>query len=437
MTVSVMLLVSAAAAAVAAAVVYAAMRGRLARAEAAAAVGAARLEAKDAELNAERKRIDDMRRHYEDVRAQAEAQFSALAQKVLDERSAKLKAEGVEQLQGVVAPLLKDMRTFREKIDASDVAAARNAGELKGQIASLVSQTNAVSAQANNLADAIRGDARLVGEWGEVQLKRVLESSGLQENIHYTYQETFRDEDTGRRSKRTDVVVGLPGERSLVIDSKMTLDAALDWHAAADEEARRAAYERLLASVRRHVDEIVGADYAAVAPNAFPVVLMYIPLEEVYMAAIKGQVRIDGRMEPLREYAARKNVTFVNSASLIPVMRLIGMMWSVDRSEKNRQEIVAAADELLRRTNEFVQDFLEVGKALDTVRARYDSAQTLLVDDVRGRSIAKAAGRLARLGAQPKTRSGRARELAAPIAEAVAEEAETDPNAQAAANSQS
>ena len=124
MSFSVMLLVSAAAAAVAAAVVYAAMRGRLARAEAAAAVGAARLEAKDAELNAERKRIDDMRRHYEDVRAQAEAQFSALAQKVLDERSAKLKAEGVEQLQGVVAPLLKDMRTFREKIDASDVAAA-------------------------------------------------------------------------------------------------------------------------------------------------------------------------------------------------------------------------------------------------------------------------------------------------------------------------
>ena len=415
-------LVSAAAgAAIAALAVYCVMRARLAKAEMEAQRSSIALES-------ERRRIEDMQRHYDDMRAQGEAQFKTLAQRIFEERSEKLKAEGMSHLKGVVDPLLEHIKEFRKKIEASDVATAERNVELKSKIENLVAQTNAVTAQANNLADAIRGDAQFSGEWGEIQLKRVLELAGFSENVDYTYQETFADE-SGRKCKRTDVVVKMPGGRALVIDSKATVEAAVGYHAADTAEAKKVFLERLVDSVRKHVDEIGSAEYQSSVPGAFPVVLMYIPLEEVYLIAMKAQIAVGGSRELLREYARRKNVVFVNAASVVPVARLVEMMWSVERSEKNRQEMAKAAEELLNRANGFIKDFLEVGAAFDGMKARYDAARAALVDAPGGRSIAKAAARLVKLGVKPKTRGGKDYRLVEPIASETCGE---DPEAAAA-----
>ena len=395
-------------AAVAALAVYSIMKSRLAKAEMEAARSSM-------EVESERRRLEDMRKHYEDVRAQGEIQFKALAQKILDERSEKLKAEGSEQLKGIVNPLLENIKEFRKKIEASDVATAERNTELKSRIESLVAQTNAVTAQANNLADAIRGDAQFSGEWGEIQLKKVLELAGFTETVDYTYQETFED-DTGRRSKRTDIIIKMPGGRSLIIDSKATIDASVEYHVATTDEEKDAFRARLVDSVRKHVDEIDSADYQSAVPNSFPTVLMYIPLEEVYMIAMKAQIPVSGARELLRDYARRKNVVFVNATSVVPVVRLIEMMWSVERSEKNRQDVARAAEELLQRANGFIKDFLEVGKAFDAMKSKYDAARNALVDAPGGRSIAKAAARLVKLGTKPKTRGGKDYALVAQIA---------------------
>lgn len=395
-------------AAVAALAVYSIMKSRLAKAEMEAARSSM-------EVESERRRLEDMRKHYEDVRAQGEIQFKALAQKILDERSEKLKAEGSEQLKGIVNPLLENIKEFRKKIEASDVATAERNTELKSRIESLVAQTNAVTAQANNLADAIRGDAQFSGEWGEIQLKKILELAGFTETVDYSYQETFED-DTGRRSKRTDIIIKMPGGRSLIIDSKATIDAAVEYHAATTEKEKDAFRARLVDSVRKHVDEIDSADYQSAVPNSFPTVLMYIPLEEVYMIAMKAQIPVSGARELLRDYARRKNVVFVNATSVVPVVRLIEMMWSVERSEKNRQDVARAAEELLQRANGFIKDFLEVGKAFDAMKSKYDAARNALVDAPGGRSIAKAAARLVKLGTKPKTRGGKDYALVAQIA---------------------
>ena len=271
-------------AAVAALAVYSIMKSRLAKAEMEAARSSM-------EVESERRRLEDMRKHYEDVRAQGEIQFKALAQKILDERSEKLKAEGSEQLKGIVNPLLENIKEFRKKIEASDVATAERNTELKSRIENLVAQTNAITAQANNLADAIRGDAQFSGEWGEIQLKKVLELAGFTETVDDSYQETFED-DTGRRSKRTDIIIKMPGGRSLIIDSKATIDASVEYHAATTDEEKDAFRAQLVDSVRKHVDEIDSADYQSAVPNSFPTVLMYIPLEEVYMIAMKAQLPV-------------------------------------------------------------------------------------------------------------------------------------------------
>ena len=370
----------------------------------------------EAELNAERRRLVEQERNYKDVLAQAEARFENLAQKVLDDRSAKLKREGSEQLRGIVDPLLRDIREFKDRMAASDIASAKTTTELKDRIAELVGQTNAVTSQANNLADAIRGDAQLTGEWGEIQLKRVLDLAGLTAPDSYTYQETFRDEDTGRKSSRTDFVIKMPGDRALIIDSKNTVEAAQRYHAAGTAEERRAAIADIAASVRRHIDEIDVAEYQKTVPNAFPTVLMYIPVEEVYLIAMKEQIPVGNTKEFLREYARRHNVVFVNSTSVIPVVKLVEMMWNVERTEKNRQETIRAAQELLNRANDFVKDFLAIGDAFKEVFAKYESAKVGLVDAPGGQSLTKAVAKLVKLGTQPKTRTGKTYELAAPIA---------------------
>ena len=137
------------------------------------------------------------------------------------------------------------------------------------------------------------------------------------------------------------------------------------------------------------------------------------------MLAMKASVSISGEKELLRDYARRHNVVFVNSASVIPIIRLIEMMWNIDRTEKNRQDTIRAAEELLLRANAFIEDFLAIGDAFKDVFEKYDAAKGRLIDGHGGQSIAKSVTKLVKLGVQPKTRGGKTYSLAAPIVESV------------------
>jgi len=364
---------------------------------------------KDEALESERKRIADMTRHYQETKDAAKAEFETLSQKILDERSAKLKTEGNEQLKGVVDGLAKDIKAFQDKIAASDVESARNNTSLQEKIAQLVGQTNAVTAQACNLADAIRGEAQLTGEWGEIQLKRVLESAGMHEGSGFTYQETFIDPE-GKR-KRTDFIVKMPGGRSLIIDSKATVQSALDYHAAKTKDEKAAALKSIIASVETHIAEIIDARYPGAVPNSFPTVLMYIPVDEVYILAMKSKLSAQNSTELVREYAARNNIVIVNSASVVPAVRLIQMMWADDAASQNAKEIVKAAQELLRRCNAFVENFLTIGEKLVEVRDVYDNVKAKLIHAPGAQSIPKAVENLVSLGVAPETRGGKSKAL--------------------------
>ncbi len=354
---------------------------------------------------------------YKKTLEQGTAQFKELAQQILEDREKKLKEDGTNPLNALVTQLKQDINNLKTSISDSNEKTATSHTDLMGKITTLVDQTNKVTEQANNLANAIRGEAQLTGEWGEIQLKRVLDLAGMASPGDYSYQETFLDDKTGRKSKRTDFVVKMPGSRSLIIDCKVTIAAAERYQGAVDEAAHDAAEAEIIDSVRKHVDEIVAAEYQASVTNAFSTVLMYIPLEEVYMLAMKASISVGGGRELLREYASRHNVVFVNSTSVVPVVRLVELMWNVERTEKNRQDTIRAAEELLRRANSFVEEFLAVGAAFKDVFAKYEQAKEHLVEAPGGRSIAKAVSQLVRLGVQPKTRSGKTYALAGPIAE--------------------
>ncbi len=353
---------------------------------------------------------------YQRTLEQGAARFESLAQKILEDREKRLSESGTKPLGDLVGQLKRELESLKASLGEVDKNAATTHVKLMGEIERLMGETGRVTREANSLAEAIRGDAQLTGEWGEIQLKRVLDLAGLVESIDYTYQETFRDDETSRRSKRTDFVIKMPDSRALIIDSKSTVAAATRYHDATDAASRDAAVAEIVASVRTHVDEIDVAQYQAAVPNALPTVLMYIPLEEVYLIAMKASIVVSGAKELLRDYARRRNIVFVNSASVVPVVRLVEMMWSAERAEKNRKETTLAAEELLRRANDFVAEFLAIGEAFKEVFARYEQAKGRLVDAPGGQSIAKAVTRLVRLGVQAKTKGGKPYALAAPIA---------------------
>ena len=399
------------------AVAVVSLGGLWVRAERARAEAERRLAAAEEAKKALERLAEAKEEQYQRTLEQGAARFESLAQRILEDRERRLAESGTKPLGDLVGQLRREIESLKASMSEVDKNAATTHVKLMGEIERLIGETGSVTREANSLAEAIRGDAQLTGEWGEIQLRRVLDLAGLVESSDYTYQETFRDDETGRRSKRTDFVIKMPGNRALIIDSKSTVAAAARYHGAADTAAREAAVAEIVASVRAHVDEINVAQYQASVPNALTTVLMYIPLEEVYLLAMKATVSVGGAKEPLRDYARRRNVVFVNSASVVPVVRLVEMMWSAERAEKNRKETTLAAEELLRRANDFVAEFLAVGEAFKEVFARYEQAKGRLVDAPGGQSIAKAVSRLVRLGVEPKTKGGKPYALAAPVAD--------------------
>ena len=364
---------------VAAAVVYAVM---------AAKVGALKVEAarQESERDAQRQLLEAQRRHYEAVIAQGEAQFKTLAQKILEERSAALKKEGAESIGNLLAPLQRQIAEFKARVDAVNSEDVKRTAELTKGIEDLVRQTNTVSEQANNLATAIRSDAQVTGAWGESQLKRVLELGGLQETVHYDYQETFASPGSDRKDLRTDVLVKMPDDRWLVIDAKTTMAAYVDYvKAEADEsaaQAREVSRERIVASVKNHVDELKNAAYhrnlsATTGKKLLNTMLMYIPFDEVFLIAMKAEVNVAGERVLLREYARRNDVVFVNSSSLMPVIRLIEMLWARDKADRKALKIKESAETLIEKFNGFLtaaDGFMAIGKHLGDAAKCYNAS---------------------------------------------------------------
>ena len=198
---------------------------------------AKRLVAAEEAQKANARLLDEREAQYKRTLEQGTAQFKELAQQILEDRERKLKEDGTSPLNLLVTQLKTEINNLKASISNSDEKAATTHTDLMGKITTLVDQTNKVTEQANNLATAIRGDAQLTGEWGEIQLKRVLDLAGMSAPNDYTYQETFFDDRTGRKSKRTDFVIKMPGNRSLIIDSKNTVAAAERYRNAADEAA--------------------------------------------------------------------------------------------------------------------------------------------------------------------------------------------------------
>lgn len=326
----------------------------------------------DTELKVEREKVAELRRQYEETLQKAEARFKTLAQTILEERCAKLRDEGEKGMQGIADGLRQCIQEFRQRVEKINGESAERSGKLGERISVLVDQTNAVSDQANKLAQAIRGEAQVTGEWGEHQLKRVLELGGLQETVDYSYQETFAESGSTRVNLRTDVLIKMSDGRWMVIDAKTTLPAYVDYVAAEGDENRQEPRQRIISSLQKHVEEMKTAAYhrkleQVTGKKLLNTMLMYIPFEEVYLIAMKAEISVGGTKKTLREYALENDVVFINSTGLLPVVKMLADFWAVAKADRKAMKIKEAAEAMAEKFRVFLEaddGFMKLGNQL-------------------------------------------------------------------------
>lgn len=335
------------------------------------------------EVEAQKRANNERDLRYQREKELTVARVDELSRKILAETSEKLKRDSGENIGLLLKPLQEELNKFRQRIDEVNTEDATRAGKLDERIRRLVEDTNQVSAKANELAAAIRGEAQVTGEWAEMQLKSILDMAGLREGTDYSYQESFAAEGSGHKDKRMDFLIKLPEERWMVVDSKATVAAYADFIGTTDETDRKAAQERIVASVKAHIDEMARANYAkelaiAQGKNLLPTMLMYIPFDEVYLMAMKARIKVqaNGRDETitLREYAAKRNIAMVNGASAVPLVRLIETLWINYNVDKKAVRIKETAEGLVDKFNTFVNGFQDLGKAIGKVNEQYNTS---------------------------------------------------------------
>ena len=333
------------------------------------------------ERRAARERLEEALRNREQVRAEVEK----LAGRVLDRHQ--------ESLKTLLDPLGEKLRTFESKVEKTYDQENRDRARLLESLRILQETQAKLHQDAEALGRALTGDSRAQGEWGELVLERVLETAGLTEGREYDLQLSQTDEAGGR--KRPDALVYLPGNRVVVVDAKCSLTAFVEASRAVTPEAREAALDAHVSSIRAHVKGLAAKGYPdVVRERTVDIVLLFVPNEAAFHAAIS-------RAAGLYEEAFRQRIVVCSPTTLLAALQLISHVWRSERQNLNAQEIAEEAGKMLEKLAAFVEDLDGVGRRLEQARESFDAARNKL-DTGRGNVIGKARA-IAKLGARVKT----------------------------------
>ncbi len=306
------------------------------------------------------------------LRATLEAQgalreeFRSLSAEALAEQRATMRREAEDSLDTLLDPLYERLHALDGALQASNLQRAENRASLESTIRLLMERAEGISDDARRLSRALRGDSKAQGDWGEVILTRMLENAGLRRGEEYQPQADIRLADGSHL--RPDMLLLLPEGRSLVIDSKVSLTAyARAMEAGENAPVRAAALREHVQSVRRHVNELADKNYAGAVEGSLDVVLMFIPNEASYMAAMQQESR-------LVDEALRRGILIVSPTTLLMALQVARHLWARERQSRNVQEIIARASRLYDQFALFTETYARLGRSLTQAGQAYDDA---------------------------------------------------------------
>ena len=323
---------------------------------------------KIAELSAQNtflnEKLTTQKTEVQELQKTAHLQFEQIANKLFEDKSIKFTETNKVNIESLLNPLKEDINKFKTKVEETYDKESRLRFSLDERVKELIEQTNKVSAEANNLATALKGKPQKRGNWGEMILERILESSGLTKDREYFIQQSIKDEEGN--ILRPDVQVNLPDERVIIIDSKLSLVAYDKFCATEDAEEQKFLLGEHLRSTYTHIDQLSAKRYDNLN-TSLDFTMMFVPVEPAYLLAIQGD-------PDLWAYAYTKRVLLVSPTTLIACLKLFSDLWRREWQNKNAMLIVGAGEALYEKFVGFTQTFEEVGKSLRTSQEKYDKA---------------------------------------------------------------
>jgi DNA recombination protein RmuC len=302
----------------------------------------------------------------ETAEARLSVQFENLANRIFEERSENFKQQNVSQIDSVLGPLKQQLEGFRQQINESYTHEQSERSALKHQLTHLHELNMRMSQDAVNLTNALKGDNKQQGNWGEVILERVLQESGLREGHEYQTQQELKD-DNGKRFK-PDVIVHLPEQKDVVIDAKMSLLAYERYFNSTDDDQKQQALKEHVISIRQHIKGLSQKDYHKLhGLKSLDYVLMFIPIEPAFLLAIEHDPSIIN-------FALEQNIMLVSPTNLLVALRTINNIWRYEYQNQNAQTIAKQAAKMYDKFCGFIEDMDKVGRALEGAEKSYQSA---------------------------------------------------------------
>jgi DNA recombination protein RmuC len=299
-----------------------------------------------------------------DIQKTAHLQFEKIANQIFEEKSTKFTETNKTNIETLLNPLKEDLGKFKTKIEETHTEDTKQRTSLEERIKGLIDQTNKVSTEANNLATALKGKPQKRGNWGEMILERILETSGLSKDREYFVQSSIKDE--AGNNLRPDVRINLPDNRVIMVDSKVSLIAYDKFSATEDIEEQKIYLAEHLNATYAHIDQLSDKKYDNIE-SSLDFTMMFIPIEPAYMITIQAD-------QEMWSYAYSKRILLVSPTNLIACLKMFSDLWKRDSQSKNAMEIVKRGELLYEKFVTFVSTLEDVGKHINKTQQTYSAA---------------------------------------------------------------
>ncbi|MFO7853369.1 MAG: DNA recombination protein RmuC [Bacteroidota bacterium] len=346
---------------------------------------------RDANIESLGEKLEDQKKELEEMQEKMKKEFKLLADEILEEKSRKFTRENTEKLDNILKPFNENLKDFRDKVERTRLESSKDRASLMTKIAELEKLNTKISDEANALTRALKGDSKARGNWGEMILESILEKSGLVKDREFFVQESYTTGEGGRL--QPDVIVKYPGNRSIIIDSKVSLIGYEQYVNAETEEEKEKSIKTHLQSVRTHLNKLAEKDYQdEYELESVDFVMMFMPVEPAYFLALQSDNR-------LWSDSYEKRVLLISPTNLIAALKMIESIWKQEYQSRNVIEIARQGGALYDDFVLLLERLEKLGKKLNETQRQYDET----VVKLRGRgNLINRVGHLKELGIKAK-----------------------------------
>lgn len=326
----------------------------------------AELAAAEADKRHQQELLDKQLKEAQQMQQRLTTEFENIATKVLRQRQEDFTQQSSKQIGDILLPLNERIKDFREQVSNAFNQETREKASLQAELKQLIELNQTLSKDATSLTQALKGDVKKQGNWGEFILEKVLEASGLRKGVEYDREVVVHGVEGD--TLRPDVIIRMPDNKHIIVDSKVSLVAYEQLQHAENEEQYKALLKAHTESLKQHVKELYDKQYQrATGLNTPDFVLMFVPIEASYSVAIQAD-------STLYDYALERKIVIVSPTTLLATLHTISYVWKQDNQSKNAQEIARLAGAMYDKLCGMLEDFQKVQKSLDAAQKTYDEA---------------------------------------------------------------